>query len=189
MHAFDLAFVTQQSAKPRAPACDAKAAGYSCDPFDRPAARTRQPSDEVFDRGGQRLCLRPPQCAGDGELELEAKGIPRRRLQHLAAACDISEELELLEEEPLEALRLECAMRELPFVVLRDRRELAICLLAIALWDALPHSELVREARHWGVSSVGDAEGVIAQLVDALWTSLAEALRAHSGEQACLTVC
>ncbi|CAE7325759.1 Kidins220, partial [Symbiodinium microadriaticum] len=158
------------------PACDAKAAGYSCNRFERPAAARSQRVEPGFDRGGQRLCLRPPQSAGEEEVELESKGIPRRRLQHLAAACDISEELELLEDEPLEALRLECAIRELPFVVLRDRRELAICLLAIALWDALPHSELVREARHWGVpTSAVDTEGLIAHLVDALWTSLAEA--------------
>eukprot|EP00439_Symbiodinium_sp_Y106_P045392 s2182_g5.t1 len=203
MHAFDLAFVSQPSAKSwRSSACDAKAAGYSCNRLERPAAARSQRVEPGFDRGGQRLCLRPPQSAGDEEVELESKGIPRRRLQHLAAACDISEELELLEDdsflnsetlelqgdEPLEALRLECASRELPFVVLRDRRELAICLLAIALWDALPHSdslpdgsfrklgELVREARHWGVpTSAGDAEGLIAHLVDALWTSLAEA--------------
>ncbi|CAJ1368736.1 unnamed protein product, partial [Effrenium voratum] len=83
------------------------------------------------------------------------------------------------EDEPLELLRFECAVRGLPFAVLVDRHELATCLLAVALWDVLPKTELRRELRHWGLCPEADGgvgrSGLETQLVDALWTSLAEA--------------
>ncbi|CAJ1412251.1 unnamed protein product [Effrenium voratum] len=82
-------------------------------------------------------------------------------------------------DEPLELLRFECAVRGLPFAVLVDRHELATCLLAVALWDVLPKTELRRELRHWGLCPEADGgvgrSGLETQLVDALWTSLAEA--------------
>lgn len=139
--------------------------------FDLAFQRDSRPT-EVADRGGQRLCL----TFEDGDFELESKGIPGRRLRHLAEDCGL--EIEGLEEASLLLLRFECAIRSLPFAVLLDRQELSTCLLAVALWDVLPHSELRRELRHWGLANGGTQKtGQTTQLVDALWTSLAEARR------------
>lgn len=134
--------------------------------FDLAFQRDSRPTDA--DRGGQRLCL----TFEEGDFELESKGIPGRRLRHLAEDCGL--EIEGLEEASLLLLRFECAIRSLPFAVLVDRQELSTCLLAVALWDVLPHSELRRELRHWGLA---DGSGQASQLVDALWTSVAEARR------------
>lgn len=131
----------------------------------------RDGDDAGVDRGGQRLCLNI-----EGDFQLESKGIPGRRLRHLAESCGL--EIEGLEDASILLLRYECAIRSLPFAVLTDRQELSSCLLAVALWDVLSPSDLQRELRHWGRLHDGSGyhgQGVASQLVDALWTALAEA--------------
>eukprot|EP00434_Breviolum_minutum_P032356 symbB.v1.2.028612.t1/scaffold3049.1/size64721/1 len=131
----------------------------------------RDEEDAGVDRGGQRLCLNI-----EADFQLESKGIPGRRLRHLAESCGL--EIEGLEDASILLLRYECAIRSLPFAVLTDRQELSSCLLAVALWDVLSPSDLQRELRHWGRLHDGSGyhgQGVASQLVDALWTALAEA--------------
>eukprot|EP00931_Biecheleriopsis_adriatica_P101616 TRINITY_DN76718_c0_g1_i1.p1 TRINITY_DN76718_c0_g1~~TRINITY_DN76718_c0_g1_i1.p1 ORF type:complete len:789 (+),score=154.15 TRINITY_DN76718_c0_g1_i1:88-2454(+) len=137
---------------------------------------------EHIDRGGQRLCLNyigpsPDAVQAGTPLELEARGIPAKRLHSLADACGLLDELEELEAASLEDLRIECAQRSLPFAVLVDRKELALCLLAVLIWDVLPPSERLLEARHWGLHLSRDSSpnGIVDQLVDVLWTGVAEA--------------
>eukprot|EP00930_Biecheleria_cincta_P084037 TRINITY_DN73536_c0_g1_i1.p1 TRINITY_DN73536_c0_g1~~TRINITY_DN73536_c0_g1_i1.p1 ORF type:complete len:1021 (-),score=248.60 TRINITY_DN73536_c0_g1_i1:293-2965(-) len=97
------------------------------------------------DPGVRRACVR--QLAMDSCIKAWAKsGIPVERINSASAAASIAEEWRSLESVTNSDLKIKCEMHGVPPDALLEEQDLVQLLKDIAVWEALPVSELEKES-------------------------------------------